>query len=36
MLNLEKYHVMVKECIVPGHWISVKDIKVDREKVKVI
>ena len=36
VLNWEKYHFMVKECIELGHRISKKGIEVDRSKVKVI
>ncbi|GKE61709.1 reverse transcriptase domain-containing protein, partial [Tanacetum coccineum] len=35
-LNWEKSHFMVKECIVLGHKISKKGIKVDKAKIDVI
>jgi hypothetical protein len=36
ILNWEKCHFMVKECIVLGHRISEKEIEVDRAKIKAI
>lgn len=36
VINLEKYHFMVRECIVLGHRISNTYIQVDRAKVEVI
>ncbi|GJU70338.1 reverse transcriptase domain-containing protein [Tanacetum coccineum] len=36
VLNLEKCHFMVKECIVLGHKISKSGIEVDKAKVDVI
>ena len=36
VINREKYHFMVKQCIVLGHRISRKIKEVDRAKVEVI
>ena len=36
VLNWEKCHFMVQECIVLGHCISKKGIEVDRAKIEVI
>jgi hypothetical protein len=33
---LEKYHFIVREGIVVGHFVSKRWIKVDRAKIKVI
>jgi hypothetical protein len=36
VLNWEKCHFMVKECIVLGHVVSKRGIEVDRAKIEVI
>ena len=36
VLNLEKYHFMVKEGVVLGHRISARGIKVDKAKIETI
>ena len=36
VLNWEKCHFMVQEGIVLGHWISVREIKVNRAKIEAI
>ena len=36
VLNWEKCHFMVKEGIVPGHWISERGIEVDKTKIETI